>query len=114
MVVLADLPGLQLGMTNEDGRVITLDIDAAGWGWYTGTGAVPTGRIDLFSVLMHELGHLAGLDHTASGVMAASLSPGVRSATVPKSARTSVKKAKKPKKVSKKAKKHTAKTHRNA
>jgi hypothetical protein len=77
----ADLGGDLLGLTA--GNVITLDDDAGGWGWFVdptplkdeeftpsavdrvfaalGDGPA-AGRMDLLTVVMHELGHIAGLD----------------------------------------------------
>ncbi|MDZ4128232.1 MAG: matrixin family metalloprotease, partial [Hydrogenophaga sp.] len=103
--VFSDLPGTALGL-HEGGSGwnarITLDSNAAGHGWYVdatpwsvnddylptsdpnlwlakpGSGA--EGKMDLLSVWLHELGHAAGLDHTASGagLMGATLLPGQR------------------------------------
>ena len=76
-VRIVDLPGTQLAVTS--GRRILIDVDAAGWGWYSGTGRrVAAGRMDLLSVLLHELGHVLGLGHQGAGVMAETLAPGVR------------------------------------
>jgi hypothetical protein len=96
-----DLPGNELGAAGSD--VIYLDRDAAGFGWFVdptprqndeftstadGTSLIAVdgpaaGRIDLLSVLLHEMGHTLGLDHTDSqhesvGPMAPILGQGLR------------------------------------
>jgi hypothetical protein len=94
-VQLADLPGLELGRY-VDGRVL-IDRDAAGFGWFVdgtpqddrefaGSGdvrlasaATAQGRMDLLSVVAHELGHAGGFGHTGDGLMDETLLAGVRS-----------------------------------
>ncbi|MFN3153329.1 peptidylprolyl isomerase [Bremerella sp.] len=95
-VIIVDLPGSQLASTT--GNTIYLDHNAAGWGWFVdstpldssefGTSengrllatsnSAASGKIDLVSVLMHELGHVAGLEHTPDGLMSAIILPGER------------------------------------
>jgi Ca2+-binding RTX toxin-like protein len=94
-VVVTDLPGALLGLT--EGSTIYLDVDAAGFGWFVdetpgdsrefhSVDGVLTarrssdalGRMDLLTVLSHELGHVLGLDHEAGGLMSETLAVGVR------------------------------------
>ena len=73
-VGLADLSGDQLGFAS--GRSILIDSNAAGYGW-----SVDFGRMDLRTVVAHEIGHVLGFDHGDVGsfdVMASALDPGVR------------------------------------
>jgi hypothetical protein len=94
---IVDLPGDLLGMTC--GRAIQIDVDAAGYGWFVdstpwdnvefaqanGThdltalpGSSAADRADLLTVIMHELGHVFGHDHSDGGVMEDSLPLGTR------------------------------------
>jgi hypothetical protein len=83
-IEVADLPGRELGL-GMPGRVV-LDVDAAGYGWLVDTtpraqdDAVPDDRMDLLTVVLHELGHAIGLAHVAGedDLMAEILQPGTR------------------------------------
>jgi hypothetical protein len=98
--VIADLPAAELGMTSSN-RII-IDQDAAGHGWFIdptpranqefrkdrSTGGLravnpaAVDRIDLLTVVLHELGHVVGLDDLISsapgGLMSPTLRTGVR------------------------------------
>src|SRR5262249_10303470 len=55
--------------------------DAAGWGWFTDAspGATPAaGRMDLLTVVEHELGHVLFGVQDGTGLMEATLAPGIR------------------------------------
>ena len=72
------------------GNAIYLDDNAAGWGWFV--DPTPWGdseftspgnqgeqnRMDLLTVIEHEIGHLLGRDHDEEGVMAETLAAGTR------------------------------------
>ncbi|MFO7963509.1 MAG: Calx-beta domain-containing protein [Desulfobacterales bacterium] len=89
-VSVADLSGLTLGLAG--GNTILIDADAAGWGWYvdetpaddvefTVPGGEDEGRMDLLTVVMHEMGHVLGYDDRADGpdnLMSATLDAGDR------------------------------------
>ena len=103
------LPGVSISFTNlyggalgqTTGTTITLDDNAAGWGWFVDAtpglneeflptadptvwiakaGSAAEGKMDMLSVLLHEYGHTLGLDHSADGhsYMATTLQPGMR------------------------------------
>jgi hypothetical protein len=60
---IADLPGATLGQAA--GNTITIDVNAAGWGWAVSNRQSANGNpktIDLLTTVMHELGHIAGLE----------------------------------------------------
>jgi VCBS repeat-containing protein len=96
---IADLPGLELG--RAEGALATLDVDAAGHGWFVdptpgddeefvpasaGLRAVDplaVDRMDLLTAVAHEFGHILGLEDVAAGsVMAGKLQPGQRQGVV--------------------------------
>ena len=86
--IVADLPNILLGLAA--GHIIWIDQDAAGIGWFVdstpdtddefGPGGAAAGRIDLLTVLAHELSHVLGFEHDpAPGhLMSETLAPGIR------------------------------------
>ena len=78
--VVTDLPGELLALTVDS--TIYLDTDAAGFGWFVdATGGVTDGRMDLLTVVMHEIGHILGFDHddsAAASLMDETLDAGAR------------------------------------
>jgi autotransporter-associated beta strand protein len=81
-VTVADLGGAYLGLANPATNAIRIDNDAAmlGWSVVRGPSSVVNGGVDLLTVVMHEMGHLLGYDHSddADDLMAPVLSVGTR------------------------------------
>lgn len=87
-IQIANLGGTTLGIAT--GHTIMLDDNAAGWGWFVDRtprsdaefsrpgNQGESHRMDLLSVLEHEVGHLLSHDHSEGGVMSETLAPGVR------------------------------------
>jgi hypothetical protein len=100
---IGTLGGAALGLTDLGGTVVQLDATAAGYGWFidptsgdaafrTGAesqelsalpGGAAYGRMDLLTVVEHELGHVLGLGDldpsaAANDLMTTTLSAGVR------------------------------------
>jgi hypothetical protein len=86
------LPAGVLGLTS--GNTVRISADAAGYGWFVDptplqdeefsggvalAGSAAAGHEDLLTVVLHEMGHLAGLgDDSGTDLMARVLAPGVR------------------------------------
>jgi hypothetical protein len=99
-VTVSDMSGIYIGSSNAG--EIRVDTDGAGYGWFVDatpgedsefegggsklsadTGGAAEGKIDLLTVLMHELGHQVGLDDSyaagdAGELMYGYLTPGER------------------------------------
>jgi hypothetical protein len=75
------LPGALLAVTTADGRIV-VSPNAAGYGW-SGAGSPSPNQMDLVTVVLHEMSHLAGQpDQPGSGqsanLLADTLGTGVR------------------------------------
>ena len=95
-IQVVDLQGDALGHVISN--TIYIDSNAAGYGWFIDTTpfdhaefvyssdltliALEDGpaanQVDLWTVIMHELGHILGVDHAVEGVMQNTLDPGIR------------------------------------
>ena len=98
-VQVADLHCLTLGLANQAQEEIIIDANAAGYGWFIDPtlsqnqefarplssdesaatpGSAAAGRMDLLTVVEHELGHLLGFEHNTIDVMDETLTAGMR------------------------------------
>jgi hypothetical protein len=94
-IQIAELGGSTFGLANEASHTIWLDAKAAGWGWFvdptpandseftTPGNQGEQSRMDLLTVLDHELGHVLGFEHQRAGVMEEYLTPGTRRVPAP-------------------------------
>ena len=102
-VEIIDLPGNLLGRATTS--TIQIDVDAAGYGWFVDetpadnwefnydkntrqfiadTHSPAAGHFDLLTVVMHELGHVLGHEHSDSdALMSAELPLGTRRLPMP-------------------------------
>ena len=96
-ILVVDLPPGELGW--QEGNTIAIDADASGYGWFV--DATPSsdsefapgapnsparGRVNLLTVLMHEMGHVLGYSEdsdAANTVMSEDLPVGVRRSPKP-------------------------------
>jgi hypothetical protein len=78
--IATDLPDGYLGAAPLYGNTIYVDVTAAGYGWFADptpaddsefglgmAGSPAAGRMDLLTVVMHELGHVIGLESRYDG-----------------------------------------------
>ena len=93
---IADLGGLKLAQASGDGETVYVDPTAAGHGWFVDTTAgqdqefingvgasdLVVDKMDLLSVVMHEIGHQLGFAHGENGLMNDTLETGVRTAAL--------------------------------
>jgi hypothetical protein len=90
---VAPLPAGVLGLTQPWADRVLISPDAAAYGWFADAtprgdptlapGSAAAGRMDLLTVVLHEMGHLAGRpdrdgDPAGGDLMAEALAPGVR------------------------------------
>jgi hypothetical protein len=101
-IIVVDLAPGELGW--QEGNTIAIDADASGYGWFVdatpssdsafapgAVGSPAQGRVDLLTVLIHEMGHVLGYSEdsdAANTVMSLDLPVGVRRSPEPMPVRT--------------------------